>query len=124
MRCFCRKDRATAEGGIRGDKGTKAENERTPAEYLWRVMALAKLEWQLIALAICTTFVTSAAALFVPHFQGGAIDAAIAVDKEMFNRTALMLLISSAGCRCSARSRGCVSPWSAGAWRTRFARAY
>ena len=97
MRCFCRKDRATAEGGIRGDKGTKAENERTPAEYLWRVMALAKLEWQLIALAICTTFVTSAAALFVPHFQGAAIDAAIAVDKERFNRTALMLLISSAG---------------------------
>ena len=97
MRCFCRKDRATAEGGIRGDKGTKAENERTPGEDLWRVMALAKLEWQLIALAICTTLVTSAAALFVPHFQGAAIDAAIAVDKEQFNRTALMLLISSAG---------------------------
>ena len=97
MRCFCRKDRATAEGGIRGDKGTKAENERTPAEYLWRVMALAKLEWQLITLAICTTLVTSAAALFVPHFQGAAFDAAIAVDKERFNRTALALLISSAG---------------------------
>ena len=60
-------------------------------------MALAKLEWQLITLAICTTLVTSAAALFVPHFQGAAFDAAIAVDKERFNRTALALLISSAG---------------------------
>ena len=25
MRCFCRKDRNTAEGGIRSDKGTKSD---------------------------------------------------------------------------------------------------
>mmetsp|Transcript_19604 Transcript_19604/g.49066 ORF Transcript_19604/g.49066 Transcript_19604/m.49066 type:complete len:735 (+) Transcript_19604:347-2551(+) len=95
MRCFCRKDRNTAEGGIRGDKGTKADKEKTPAEYLWRVMLLAKLEWQLLSLAVLTTLITSSAALFIPHFQGSAFDAAIARDPDLFNRTAFMLLVSS-----------------------------
>ena len=110
MRCFCRKDRNTAEGGIRGDKGTKADQERTPAEYLWRVMGLAKLEWQLLTLAIATTFITSAAALFVPHFQGAAFDAAISLDKAAFNRQASLLLASSAGVALfAACKRACFS---------------
>lgn len=110
MRCFCRKDRNTAEGGIRSDKGTKADQERTPAEYLWRVMGLAKLEWQLLTLAIVTTLVTSAAALFVPHFQGSAFDAAISLDSALFNRQATLLLISSMGVALfSAFKRACFS---------------
>ena len=48
-------------------------------------MALAKLEWPLLTLAIVTTLVTSAAALFVPHFQGAAFDAAISLDRDAFN---------------------------------------
>ncbi len=106
MRCFCRKDRNTAEGGIRGDKGTKADQERTPAEYLWRVLGLAKLEWQLLACAIGLTLVTSVAALFVPHFQGAAIDAAIASDKEKFHRRAALLLASSMGVALFSACKG------------------
>jgi ABC-type multidrug transport system fused ATPase/permease subunit len=85
----------TAEGGIRSDKGTKADQEKTPAEYLSRVMGLAKLEWQLLTLAIITTLITSGAALFVPHFQGSAFDAAISLDADLFNRQASLLLASS-----------------------------
>jgi ATP-binding cassette subfamily B protein len=110
MRCFSRKNRDTAEGGIRGDRGTKSELERTPAEYLWRVMALAKLEWPLLTLAIVTTLVTSAAALFVPHFQGAAFDAAISLDRDAFNARAAALLASSVGVSVfSAFKRACFS---------------
>ena len=110
MRCFCRKDRNTAEGGIRGDKGTKEDQERTPAEYLWRVLGLAKLEWPLLTLAIITTLVTSAAALFVPHFQGAAFDAAISLNSTLFNRQATLLLVSSMGVSLfSAFKRACFS---------------
>ena len=110
MRCFSRKNRDTAEGGVRGDKGSKAHEERTPAEYLWRVLALAKLEWQLLTLAILTTLVTSAAALFVPHFQGAAFDAAIAADRRTFDETLAKLLIASVGVSTfSAFKRACFS---------------
>ena len=110
MRCFSRKNRDTAEGGIRGDRGTKSELERTPAEYLWRVMALAKLEWPLLTLAIVTTLVTSAAALFVPHFQGAAFDAAIARDAVAFDENVSALLAASAGVAVfSAFKRACFS---------------
>ena len=110
MRCFSRKNRDTAEGGVRGDKGSKAREERTPAEYLWRVLALAKLEWQLLTLAILTTLVTSAAALFVPHFQGAAFDAAIAADRRTFDETLAKLLIASVGVSTfSAFKRACFS---------------
>ena len=48
----------------RYNKGTKSDEERTPSEYLWRVMGLAKLEWQLLTLAILTTVVTSTAGAY------------------------------------------------------------
>ena len=110
MRCFCRKNRDTAEGGVRGDKGTKANLEGTPAQYLWRVLGLAKLEWALLTLAICTTIVTSAAALFVPHFQGAAFDAAIARDAAAFDSHVSALLAASAAVAAfSAFKRACFS---------------
>ena len=110
MRCFCRKNRDTAEGGVRGDKGTKANLESTPAQYLWRVMGLAKMEWALLTLAMATTVVTSAAALFVPHFQGAAFDAAIARDAAAFDENVSALLAASAGVAVfSAFKRACFS---------------
>ncbi len=54
---------------MRVDKGSKAHIDGTPKDYLWRVMDLAKLEWQLLTVAIVTTVVTSAAALFVPKVR-------------------------------------------------------
>ena len=110
MRCFCRKNRDTAEGGVRGDKGTKANLEGTPAQYLWRVLGLAKLEWALLTLAILTTVVTSAASLFVPHFQGAAFDAAIARDAAAFDAKVSALLFASAAVAVfSAFKRACFS---------------
>ena len=110
MRCFCRKNRDTAEGGVRGDKGTKANLESTPAQYLWRVLGLAKLEWPLLTLAMCTTIITSAATLFVPHFQGAAFDAAIARDAVAFNsRVSALLAASAAVAAFSAFKRACFS---------------
>lgn len=110
MRCFCRKNRDTAEGGVRGDKGTKANLESTPAQYLWRVLGLAKLEWPLLTLAMCTTIITSAASLFVPHFQGAAFDAAIARDAVAFDsRVSALLAASAAVAAFSAFKRACFS---------------
>lgn len=95
---------------MRGDKGSKAHIEGTPKDYLWRVMGLAKLEWQLLTVAIVTTVVTSAAALFVPKFQGAAFDAAISGDSESFNKTAAALLIASVSVAVfSAVKRACFS---------------
>ena len=74
------------------------------------MLALAKLEWQLLTLAILTTLVTSAAALFVPHFQGAAFDAAIAADRRTFDETLAKLLIASVGVSTfSAFKRACFS---------------
>ena len=110
MRCFCRKNRDTAEGGVRGDKGTKAHIEGTPKDYLWRVMGLAKLEWQLLTLAITTTVITSCAALFIPKFQGAAFDAAIESDEQKFNEFVTLLLLSSIGVAVfSSFKRACFS---------------
>jgi len=95
VRCFCRKNRDTAEGGVRGDKGTRAHVEGTPAQYLWRVMGLARLEWGLLTVALLTTIVTSACALFVPRFQGAAFDAAIERNRESFDEKAFLLAASS-----------------------------
>jgi len=99
-------------------------------------MGMAKLEWQLLTVAIVTTVVTSAAALFVPkvrpwafpksrhtvcpcktdtffylsQFQGAAFDAAISGDSESFNKTAAALLIASVSVAVfSAVKRACFS---------------
>ena len=71
--------------------------ESTPAQYLWRVLGLAKLEWPLLTLAMCTTIITSAASLFVPHFQGAAFDAAIARDAVAFDSRVSALLAAGGG---------------------------
>ena len=69
--CFNKKDKATGEGMLRGDKGLKKMDKLTHAQYLKRGLKLARPEIPLFLLALCCVVGTASINLFLPNFQVG-----------------------------------------------------
>ncbi len=76
--CFNKKDKATGEGVLRGDRGIKQSGNLTTSQYLARGLKLAAPQLPYFLLAMFCVLSTSSIRLFLPNFQGEIFDHVIA----------------------------------------------
>ena len=72
--CFNKKDKATGEGVMRGDKGVRDNKVVGRFEYLMRGMRLIRPQLWLFLLAIGCLLLQTVASLFLPWLQGQLFD--------------------------------------------------
>ena len=76
--CFNKKDKATGEGILRGDKGVKQGEHLTFTQYLGRAMRLVLPHIPLFVVAIACLASKSIINLFLPNLQGRILDHVVA----------------------------------------------
>lgn len=90
--CFNKKDKATGEGIIRGDKGVKHVGALDFKTYMSRGMRLILPELPVFAIALLLLCANSLVRLFMPNYQGtiiqNIINAHHACVDEAYNQTA------------------------------------
>ena len=78
--CFNKKDKATGEGVMRGDKGVRDVLEIGRVAYLMRGMRLVAPHLPLLLIALSSLLANSIINVFLPNFQGQIFDHVIAAS--------------------------------------------
>lgn len=98
LKCFRKGDRSRGEGGIRGDRGVRNETdarEKGPFSHLMRVWSVVKSERLMVAAALSSLLVTTAAEIASPSFTGSILDHVVKNDRKGFELAVLYLTISA-----------------------------
>lgn len=96
-RCFKKKDRSRGEGQLRGERGTKDEQEVSSVSYMLRALKLAWPHKWIIFLAFACLLATSAASIVLPNYQGSILDSVIQGDKSRFASMIKLYIFISVG---------------------------
>ena len=80
--CFNKKDKATGEGVMRGDKGVRDVLEVGRMDYLMRGARLIAPHLPLFLFALLCLLMQSVASLVLPNFQGQIFDHIIQANHE------------------------------------------
>ena len=72
--CFNKKDKATGEGILRGDKGIKQGADLSFSEYFGRALKLVSPHVPLFLVAVTCLATKSVINLVMPHYQGSIMD--------------------------------------------------
>jgi len=102
LSCLMRRDAATAEGGVRSDRGPSSARDDPsapppppPSAFFVRALRLVKSELPLFFLACLCLLATSIATLSLPNYTGSILDTVFAGDVAAFKRDVFLLVLYS-----------------------------